>query len=221
MDIYERLTSLSEVKYAHFSASLIPNIDKELVIGVRIPALRALAKEMFFDRDRFLHDLPHKYFEENNLHALIIAEIKDFDECVAEVDAFLPYIDNWATCDSLRPKVFAKNKQKLLLFIMRWLASDRVYTVRFAIEMLMVHYLEEDYSPEYPKLVAALRTDEYYLNMMIGWYFATALAKRWDDAIPFIEGDFLSPDARKMAIRKGIDSLAISHDRKVWLRSIR
>jgi 3-methyladenine DNA glycosylase AlkD len=220
MDIREKLFSMKEEKYGNFSASLMPDMPREKVIGVRIPKLRALAKEISGNCTDFLYDLPHEYFEENNLHAFIISLIKDFDKCVAEVDRFLPYIDNWATCDSLRPPCFAKNKGKLLEYIYRWIVSDDVYTVRFAIEMLMVHYLGDDYSDEYSMRVAAVRSDEYYVNMMIGWYFATALTKRWDSVISFLEGDAISPIARKMAIKKGIESLAITNDKKAYLREL-
>ena len=220
MDIKEKLFAMKEEKYGDFSASLMPDMPRERVIGVRIPKLRAFVKEISGNTSDFISILPHYFFEENNLHAFIISSISDFDKCVSEVDRFLPYIDNWATCDSLRPSCFSKNKDKLLEYIYRWIRSDKVYTVRFAIEMLMVHYLEDDYSDDYAKLVASVRSEEYYVNMMIGWYFATALTKRWDSVIYFIEEGLISPVARKMAIRKGIESLAIPNERKAYLREL-
>ena len=220
MDIKEKLFAMKEEKYGDFSASLMPDMPRERVIGVRIPKLRAFVKEISGNTSDFISILPHYFFEENNLHAFIISSISDFDRCVSEVDRFLPYIDNWATCDSLRPSCFSKNKDKLLEYIYRWMRSDKVYTVRFAIEMLMVHYLEDDYSDDYAKLVASVRSEEYYVNMMIGWYFATALTKRWDSVIYFIEEGLISPVARKMAIRKGIESLAIPNERKAYLREL-
>ena len=220
MDIKEKLFAMKEEKYGDFSASLMPDMPRERVIGVRIPKLRAFVKEISGNTSDFISSLPHYFFEENNLHAFIISSISDFDRCVSEVDRFLPYIDNWATCDSLRPPCFSKNKDKLLEYIYRWIRSDKVYTVRFAIEMLMVHYLEDDYSDDYAKLVASVRSEEYYVNMMIGWYFATALTKRWDSVIYFIEESLISPVARKMAIRKGIESLAIPKERKAYLREL-
>ena len=215
MDIKEKLFAMKEEKYGDFSASLMPDMPRERVIGVRIPKLRAFVKEISGNTSDFISSLPHYFFEENNLHAFIISSISDFDRCVSEVDRFLPYIDNWATCDSLRPPCFSKNKDKLLEYIYRWIRSDKVYTVRFAIEMLMVHY-----SDDYAKLVASVRSEEYYVNMMIGWYFATALTKRWDSVIYFIEESLISPVARKMAIRKGIESLAIPNERKAYLREL-
>ena len=220
MDIKEKLFAMKEEKYGDFSASLMPDMPRERVIGVRIPKIRAFVKEISGNTSDFISILPHYFFEENNLHAFIISSISDFDRCVSELDRFLPYIDNWATCDSLRPPCFSKNKDKLLEYIYRWIRSDKVYTVRFAIEMLMVHYLEDDYSDDYAKLVASVRSEEYYVNMMIGWYFATALTKRWGSVIYFIEEGLISPVARKMAIRKGIESLAIPNERKAYLREL-
>ena len=197
----EELFKLQDVKYRDFQKKLIPTVDPESVIGVRTPELRKLAKQLVrlrtsktaadcktaADVEAFLKDLPHEYFDENQLHAFIISEDKDYERCMADVEEFLPYVDNWATCDQMSPKVFKKNKDGLLLHVRKWLKSDRTYTVRFAIGMLMEHFLDDDFDPEYPKLVAKVKSDEYYVNMMIAWYFATALAKQHDAVIPYLE----------------------------------
>ena len=178
MEITKRLFELQDEKYADFQAKLTPGIPRESFIGVRVPQVRTLAKSYYKDLESadFLQELPHQYYDENMLHGLVLSEMKDFEACVKAVDAFLPYVDNWAVCDIMSPKVFRKHKEELLPVIKRWVASDQVYTCRFGIEMLMSHYLDQDYKPEYLEIVAAVRSEEYYVNMMIAWFFATALA---------------------------------------------
>jgi 3-methyladenine DNA glycosylase AlkD len=190
---------------------------------VRTPALRKLAKELAKEPDTqtFLSTLPHEYLEENNLHAFLISETKDFGSAVAAVDAFLPYVDNWATCDQMSPKTFGKHPGELLPYIRRWLSDGRTYTVRFGTEMLMTHYLGSEFSPLYPELVARIRSDEYYVNMMTAWYFATALAKRWDDVIPFIEQKRLDRWTHNKAIQKATESFRITDEQKAYLRTLK
>ncbi len=239
-EIRARLFELQDAAYRDFQAKLIPGLPPDTMIGVRTPALRNLAKEMAkelatergkewwkdpradLQRDAgkadFLEDLPHPWFDENQLHAFLIAEIRDIDACLAYVERFLPYIDNWATCDQLSPKVFRKNRTKLLECIRRWIRSDHTYTVRFAIGMLMQHFLDEDFDPAYPDMVAAVRSDEYYINMMIAWYFATALAKQPAAVLPYIEGNRLAPWTHNKAIQKAVESYRISPEMKERLR---
>ena len=221
--IREELFRLQDVGYRDFQAKLMPTADPETMIGVRTPALRAYAKQLVKNGDvsAFLRDLPHMYFDENQLHAFIIAELKDFDECLAEVNRFLPYVDNWATCDQLSPKVFKKHKPDLLESIKTWIASDETYTVRFGIGMLMEHYLDEAFDPAYPEMVASVRSDEYYINMMIAWYFATALAKQWDATLPYIEGMKLDVWTHNKAIQKSVESRRITPEQKEHLKSLK
>ena len=180
----QRLFALQDLSYRDFQAKLIPTVDPETVIGIRTPALRKLARELAKGEDvqSFLDGLPHQYYDENNLHAFLIEQCKDFDRTVALLDAFLPYVDNWATCDLCSPKVFAKHLPELLPHIMRWTASNHTYTIRFGLEMLMRYYLDGAFQPAYLELAASLRSEEYYVNMMIAWFFATALAKQYDAA---------------------------------------
>ena len=188
-EIRKTLISMQDEKYRVFQVKLFPTVDPETVIGVRTPDLRSYAKKLLKEEgiSAFLSDLPHRYFDENQLHAFIISEIKDYGKCMGEVNRFLPYVDNWATCDQMSPKVFKKNRPQLLKQIRIWLKSDRTYTIRFAIGMLMEHYLDDAFDISYPEVVAVIRSDEYYVNMMIAWYFATALAKQYDEILPFIE----------------------------------
>ena len=188
-EIREDLFKLQDKKYADFQSKLIPNISPDTVIGVRTPELRKLAKkyEKKEDISIFLNILPHQYFDEKQLHAFIISERKDFDKCIKEINSFLPFVDNWATCDQLSPKVFKKNKKALLDNIKNWLSSSHTYTIRFAIGMLMQHFLDEDFDIKYPRMVAKIKSEEYYINMMIAWYFATGLAKQYEAIIPLIE----------------------------------
>ena len=220
MDIQKMLFDMRDEKYCDFHAKLMPNIDKSRIIGVRVPQIRALAKKIKNDTGDFLEKLPHKYYEENNLHAFLIAEIADFDECIKKLNAFLPYVDNWATCDGMKPKCFRKNKEKLLKEIEKWLKSKHEYTVRFAILMLMTHFLDEDFDKKHLEKVSKIKSDKYYINMMIAWYFATALAKQWDDAIIYIENHVLSDWVHKKAIQKARESYRITENQKEYLKNL-
>lgn len=222
-EIRERLTSLKDNKYRDFQSGLIPGVSEDEFIGVRTPALRSLAKELSKrkDTEEFLALLPHKYFDENQLHAFIISLDKDYDSCIGKVNAFLPYVNNWATCDQMSPKIFKKHKDRLLNEIKGWLSSDATYTVRFAVKMLMEHYLDEDYADDYPKLVADISSDEYYINMMRAWYFATALAKRYDHILPYIEEHRLDTWTHNKAIQKSVESFRIAPLEKEYLKTLR
>ena len=218
--IENELFSLQDIPYKEFQSTLIPTLPKDQIIGVRVPQLRAFAKKLCGrkDFDAFLRSLPHTYYEENMLHAFCIADITDFNACICETERFLPYIDNWATCDSFRPRCFARHKQELLPHIRRWIHSPHPYTVRFAMEMLMVHYLEESFSEEYPAMVAAVRSNEHYVNMMAAWYFATALAAQKEHILPYFAEKRLSPDVLPKAIRKALESYRIDAATKDLLR---
>lgn len=221
--IRERLFELQDEKYRDFQQGLIPSVERKEFIGIRTPALRKLAKELYKagDLDEFFKDLPHKYFDENQLHAFAISEIKDFDECMKALEEFLPFVDNWATSDQMSPKVFKKNKEELFSHIKKWLGSDHTYTVRFGIGMLMQHFLDEDFDLSYPEMVAEIRSDEYYINMMIAWYFATALAKQYERILPFIEEKRLSPWTHNKAIQKSVESYRITDEQKTYLRRLK
>ena len=223
MSIRETLFSLREEKYAAFQARLIPNVAPERVIGVRTPALRKLAKTLrgSGQAEEFLKALPHEFFEENNLHAFLLCEMKDFEACVQAVEDFLPYVDNWATCDQMSPKVFRKNKQALLPYIRCWIASERCYTRRFGTGMLMSHFLDEDFREEYLRLVSDKRSEEYYVNMMIAWYFATALAKQYEAALPYLENRRLDPWVHNKTIQKAVESFRVSDEHKACLRALK
>ncbi|MGI6463343.1 MAG: DNA alkylation repair protein [Candidatus Scatomorpha sp.] len=221
-EISEQLFALKDLDYKNFNSRLIPTVCEDEIIGVRTPELRKMAKSL--DKgtaEQFLKDLPHGFFEENQLHAFIISEIKDFDRCVSELERFLPYIDNWATCDQLSPGVFRKNKEKLLPYIEKWISSDKEYIIRFGIGMLMEHFLGEDFKKDYAECVAEINFDAYYVKMMIAWYFATALAKNWDEIIPFIEGKKLEKWTHNKAIQKSIESRRISAEQKAYLRGLK
>ncbi len=222
-EIKKKLHELQDKQYRDFQAKLIPTVDPGRVIGVRTPELRKYAKELVKRPDigGFLSDLPHKFFDEDQLHAFIVSEMKDYEACIEEISIFLPYVNNWATCDQMSPKVFKKHKKELLIEIKRWLSSEEAYTVRFATGMLMEHFLDDDFDPAYPKMVAKIRSDEYYINMMTAWYFATALAKQYDAVIPFIEGKKLDTWTHNKAIQKSIESNRISPERKVYLKSLK
>ena len=219
--IQKTLLSLCDEKYRQFNSKLMPTVDPQTVIGVRTPELRKFAKELVKadDIDAFLNALPHRYFEENQLHAFILSELKDYQKCMDGVCAFLPYINNWATCDQLSPKVFKKHRTALLLAIRQWMKSEHTYTVRFGIGTLMQHYLDEDFDIEYPGWVSEIRSDEYYINMMIAWYFATALAKQYDSVIPFITGRKLDVWTHNKTIQKAIESYRITDAQKDFLRT--
>ena len=188
-DLYRKLYDLQDLKYRDMQIKIIPTVEPESVIGVRTPELKSIAKDILKDGNYkgFLEELPHRYFEENQLHAFIISGIKDLNECMEDLETFLPYVDNWATCDQMSPKIFRKHKDVLFSHIKEWVNSEKTYTVRFGVGMLMEHFLDDDFDPLYPELVAKLRSEEYYVNMMIAWYFATALAKQYESILPFIE----------------------------------
>lgn len=221
--IRKELFELQDVKYADFSAKLSPDMKRDDFIGVRTPALRDMAKRMVKDKtsEEFLQCLPHKYFEENQLHAFIISLEKDFDTAIKQVEKFLPYIDNWATCDQLRVKAFNKHAERLLPYIDRWLASDKTYTIRFGIGALMCYFLDDRFKPEYLQKVAAVSSEEYYINMMSAWYFATALAKQYDATIPYIEEGKLSSWVHRKTIQKAVESYRITPEQKEYLKALR
>ncbi len=221
-NIKNELFSLQDLKYRDFTANLLPNIPKEKIIGIRIPILRKFASNLTVDdKQKVLNENNHQYLEEKNLHAFVLEKIKDFDECIKLVDAFLPQIDNWSTCDSLNPKVFVKNKVKLLKYIDLWLKSPHEYTVRFAIKMLMTYYLGDDFKSEYAQKVADVKHDEYYVLMMKAWYFATALAKNYDDCIRFIEKNMLDKFSHNKAIQKAIESYRVDNAHKEYLKTLK
>ena len=222
-EIRKELFAKQDIKYRDFQAGLIPGYEPEMMIGVRTPELRRYAKELSRREDAgvFLDKLPHDYFDENQLHAFIISEIRDYDRCIFEVQRFLPYVDNWATCDQLSPKVFKKHRSKLLAEIKHWISSSHTYTIRFGIGMLMEHFLDEDFDAVYSEMVAGLRSDEYYVNMMIAWYFATALAKQYENVLPFIEQRKLDVWTHNKTISKSVESYRISEEHKEYLRSLR
>lgn len=221
--ISEELFALQDTEYQVFQSKLMPTIPPETVIGVRTPLLRKRAKELAGtpQAESFLHDLPHRYYEENNLHAFLIEKIRDYDTALAETERFLPYINNWATCDCFCPKVFAKHKEELLISLRRWLGSDQTYTVRYAMGMLMRYYLDEDFQPEYLAWVAGVHSEEYYLNMMRAWYFATALAKQPDAALPWLTDRRLDVWTHNKTIQKAAESYRISPEMKQQLRELR
>jgi len=222
-EIRMALYEMRDEKYRDFQGALIPTVPREDILGGRTPDLRRLAKGLSSREDIgiFTGSLPHRFFEENQLHAFLLCEIKDFDLALAGVEKFLPYVNNWATCDQLSPKAFSKAKVRLLPVVQSWLASGRTYTVRFAIATLMRHFLDEDFSPIYLEWVAAVRSEEYYVEMMIAWFFATALAKRYEETMPYIEGDKLPPFVRKKTIQKALESFRVSEEHKAVLRRLR
>ena len=222
-EITTKLFSLQDTAYRDFQVKLIPGMDAQKEIGVRTPELRKLAKELAKREDirEFLNDLPHQYFDENQLHAFILSGEKDFEKCMEDLERFLPYVDNWATCDQTSPKVFRKHRKELLDAIRRWIESDHPYTVRFAIKMLMEHFLDEDFDPAYPEMVAEVRSEEYYIRMMIAWYFATALAKQYDAAVPYLEQGKLDVWTHNKTIQKAVESYRITDKQKEYLKSLK
>ena len=221
--IVEELFRMQDKDYALMQTKIIPTVAADRIIGVRTPALRTFAKSLYKDSDidAFLSSVPHQYFDEDQLHAFILSLEKNFDKCIAEVDAFLPYIDNWATCDQLSPKVFKKETEKLLPHIQSWIKSDRTYTVRFAIGMLMQHFLDERFDVKYADLAAAVRSEEYYVNMMIAWYFATALAKQYESILPYLEEKRLDDWVHNKAIQKSVESYRITDEQKTYLKTLK
>ena len=222
-NITSELYKLQDKKYRDFQIKLIPTRDPDTIIGIRTPELRRLAKQIVKENTYklFLKDIPHKYFDENQLHAFIISEIKDFDECITLINAFLPYVDNWATCDQMSPKVFKKNHDKLIKYIEGWINSKDTYTIRFGIGMLLQHFLDEDFKPEYLEMVSILKSEEYYVNMMRAWYFATALAKQYDNTICYIEMRKLDVWTHNKIIQKAIESYRIPQEKKDYLKSFK
>ena len=222
-EIKDELFRLKDTKYRDFQIKLIPGKTLDDMIGVRTPDLRKYAKQLAKREDvnDFLNTLPHQYFDEDQLHAFILCEMKDYDQCIKKVSAFLPFVDNWATCDQMSPKIFKKHKEELLVKIDEWLASKNTYTVRFAIGMLMEHFLDEDFDIRYPKKISKIRSDEYYVNMMIAWYFATALAKQYDAVLPFIKDKKLSAWTHNKAIQKSVESNRITNEQKTYLRTLK
>lgn len=222
-EIRDILFENQDEKYKAFHSRLIPNVPPEKIIGVRTPVVRKLAKEYSKSTEigQFLNDLPHKYYDENNLHGFIIADFKDYDSTIKHVNALLPYIDNWATCDLLSPKAFRKNRDRLKSDIEIWLSSDEVYTKRFAIEMIMSHFLDEDFDESYLPRIAEIRSDEYYIKMMQAWFFATALAKQWDCAVKIIEERRLDEWTHRKAIQKSVESFRITKEQKEYLKSLK
>lgn len=222
-NLQQQLFTLQEEGYREFHSKLIPNIDKSTIIGIRTPILRKFAKEFAKkpEAQEFLQQLPHQYYEENNLHMMVIGTEKDYEKCLAEIERFLPYIDNWATCDIPAPKCFASHKQELLPKVKEWIASERAYTIRYGIGTLMALYLDEDFKPEYLELPAAVVSEEYYVNMMIAWYFATALAKQWDAAVPYIEQRKLPVWVHRKTIQKAVESYRITKEQKEYLRTLK
>lgn len=223
MTLYRRLAEVKDDAYREFQAKLVPNIPKETILGVRTPEMRKIAKEVFesAERDAFLNDLPHKYYEENLIHFFVLAMIRDFNECVRRVEAFLPYVDCWPASDQATPKSFRKNHEKLLPYIEKWIASDHVYTARFGLRMLMNEFLDADFKEEYLALAASKQGEDYYLKMMIAWFFATALAKRYDETVPYLEQHRLDEWVHKKAIRKAIESFRVSDAHKEYLKRLR
>lgn len=218
--IREKLLSMWEEKYGDFCAKLMPTVPRNTVIGVRTPLLRAFARSLC-DYDDFLCDLPHKYFEENNLHAFLIEREKDFDLCIEKLERFLPYIDNWATCDQLKPKCLKKEPQKLMAYVNKWLKSNDTYIVRFAVNMLMSFYLDENFKSEYLYLVANVKSDEYYINMARAWYFQVALVKQPQNTLPILENRLLDKWTHNKAIQKALESFRISKEQKDYLKTLK
>lgn len=223
MNIREELFALQDLKYKEFHKRLIPTIDANTIIGVRIPALRALVKEFSGTEEaaEFMKELPHAYYEENNVHAFLIEKIKDYDTCIRELDKFLPYVDNWATCDSMAPKVLKKHLPELMDKIKEWLASDQIYTVRYGIGLLMKFYLDEAFEEKYLQMVADVQSEEYYINMMIAWYFATALAKHYEKALSYLEEQKLDVWAHNKTIQKAVESHRITPEQKAYLKTLK
>lgn len=223
MSVYERLLEVKDEGYRDFQAKLVPNISPDSIIGVRTPDMRAVAKEVYSskERDEFLNELPHKYYEENLVHFFVISLIKDFDECIEATERFLPYVDCWPVSDQATPKSFKKNHEKLLPYIKKWIADEHVYTSRFGIRMLMNEFLGDDFKEEYLEIVSSKKGDDYYLKMMVAWYFATALAKKYEESVKYIEERKLDEWVHRKAIQKAIESFRVSEEHKEYLRSLR
>lgn len=222
-DVRKRLFEMQDTGYRDFHARLIPTVKKEKIIGIRTPMIRKFAKEFgkTEESEMFLKALPHQYYEENNLHGLLIEQIRDYDKCLKELERFLPHIDNWATCDLLALHMMKKHRDIFIREIYRWMESDKPYIIRFGISMLMRHYLDEGFKPEYPEKVATIRSEEYYVNMMRAWYFATALAKQYEKILPFLEEQRMDIWTHNKTIQKSIESYRITQEQKDHLRTLR
>ena len=222
-ELQKQLFAMQDIGYKEFQAKLIPTIHPDTVIGIRTPVLRAFAKKYSKTPEavEFRKQLPHTYYEENNLHAFLIEEIRDYEECIRALDAFLPYVDNWATCDGMSPKIFKQHKQELLDEIYRWIESKDIYAVRYGIGMLMKYFLDNDFKLEYHSIVANISSEEYYINMMIAWYFATALAKQYEASIRYLEEGRLSKWIHNKTIQKAVESYRITPEQKSYLRTLR
>lgn len=223
MKIYDELIKLADKKYQEFQAKLVPNISKDIILGVRTPDLRRIAKEAFNEDkgESFINDLPHKYYEENLIHMFIISLIKDYDLCVKEINKFLPYVDCWPVSDQASPKIFTKYHDRLIVEIKKWISSNHIYTKRFGIRMLMNEYLGDDFKKEYLELVRNANGDDYYLKMMQAWYFATALAKKYDETIYLFENQLLDDWVFKKSIQKAIESYRVTDEHKAYLKSLK
>lgn len=221
----KKLFELQDRDYALFQSKLTPTVDPELFIGVRVPLCRALARELskngIDEAEKFFTELPHQYYDENMLHGLLISEIRDFDRCISALEAFLPYVDNWAVCDIMSPKCFKKRRKELLPFIETWVKSSEEYTVRFGLEMLMTHFLDDDFKPEYLMIAASVHSDKYYVNMMIAWFFATALTKQWDSAIGYITDSRLEKWVHNKTIQKARESCRMTSEQKGYLHALK
>ena len=221
--ILQELLKCRDDKNAEFQSKLTPSIEKSRFLGVRVPNARKIAKKAVseYDYNKFLDKLPHKYYDENLIHSLIVSQIKDYDECIKRVNEFLPYVDNWAACDTMSPKCFKKHRSELLKQIKIWVKSKHTYTCRFGVDMLMSHYLDEDFKPEYLAIPSKIHSKEYYINMMIAWYYATALAKKWDDTIIYLEENRLDVWVHNKTIQKAIESYRITDKQKKYLRTLK
>jgi 3-methyladenine DNA glycosylase AlkD len=221
--IISKLFALQDQAYADFQSKLLPMVQRETVIGVRTPDLRKMAKQICKTpaAQEFLQSLPHRYFDENQVHAFILSAEKDFEMCIDGLEQFLPYVDNWATCDQLSPRCFNKHMQELLPFIRKWMRSKHTYTKRFGIGMLMRYFLDEAFRPEYLEWVASIKSDECYIRMMQAWFFATALAKQWDATLPYIEQHRLEKDTHNKTIQKAVESFRITDEQKALLKTLR
>ena len=223
MKIQKELFSLQDKKYMKFLSKLTPNVSEDTIIGVRIPEIRKLAKKLVKNNEYedFLKELPHKYYDENLLHGAIISENKDFENCIELLNSFLPFVDNWAVCDTISPKIFKKHKKELIEKIKEWSQSDKTYTCRFGVEMLMTHFLDEDFKKEYLEMVANIHSEEYYVKMVVAWFFATALAKQWDYAVIYLENNRLDVWVHNKTIQKARESLRILEDKKGYLKGLK
>lgn len=222
-EIQNKLFSLKDEKYAEFQAKLTPSVERESFIGVRNPIVRAYTKEIKNTHlaQEFLNSLPHKYYEENMLHTMLLNEEKDFVQCIERVERFLPYINNWAVCDCLSPKAFKRNKTPLEQKAYEWCQSEHTYTCRFGIKTFMSHFLDNDFKPEQMNFISKIESDEYYVNMMISWYFATALAKQWDEAIKYFEKPCMSKFCHNKSLQKAIESYRITPEQKEYIRTLK